>query len=181
MAGKSQSRRKLGSKALTRSPWLQEPNRTRGTTRSSPEHGGTRTRSSNSGEARSPVDRRCQRRRWLVPGVFEGGELIPPSIWAEEVGKREKWGRRLERERGRTGSVSFPANGGGFRRNKWRSKAGREEGSIFGVRSGLGVVGNAWIGGGGTGEEEGEGGVGRERLRAKVNLPPLQNYLKAPP
>ena len=117
---------------------------------------------------------------WFL-GFSRVGSSIPPSIWAEEVGKREKWGRRLERERGRTGSVSFPANGGGFRGNKWRSKAGREEGSILGVRSGLGVVGNAWTGGGGAGEEEGEGGVGRERLRAKVNLPLLQNYLKAPP
>ena len=85
---------------------------------------------------------------WFL-GFSRVGSSIPPSVWAEEVGEREKWKRRLERERGRTGSVNFLTNGGGFRRNKWRSKAGREEGSILGVRSGLGVVGNAWTGGGG--------------------------------
>ena len=90
---------------------------------------------------------------WFL-GFSRVGSSIPPSIWAEEVGKREKWERRLERKRGRTGSGDFPANGGGFRRNKWRSKAGREEGSILGVRSGLGVVGNAWTGGGGEGRGE---------------------------
>ena len=137
MAEKSQSRRKLSSKAHTRSPWLQEPNRTRGTTRSSPEPGGSRAKSSNSGEARSPVNRQCQWRRWLVPGGFRGwGARFPPSVWAEEVGEREKWKQWLERERGRTGSINFPANGGGFRRNKWRSKAGREEGEYFGGKIG---------------------------------------------
>ena len=51
---------------------------------------------------------------WFL-GFSRVGSSIPPSILAEEVGKREKWERRLERERGRTGSGDFPANGGGFR------------------------------------------------------------------
>ena len=38
-------------------------------------------------------------------------------VWAEVAGKREKWKRRLERERGRTGSGDFPANGGRFPMN----------------------------------------------------------------
>ena len=32
-------------------------------------------------------------------------------VWAEVAGKREKWERRLERERGQTGSGDYPANG----------------------------------------------------------------------
>ena len=76
------------------------------------------------------------------------------SVWAEVTGKRDKREWQSERERGRTGSGDYPANGGGFRGSKWRSKAGREEGSILGVRSVLGVVGNAWTGGGGKGRGE---------------------------
>ena len=49
------------------------------------------------------------------------------------------------------------------------------------MRSSFEVAGYGRTGGGGAGEEEGEDGVRRERLRAKVNLPFLQNYLKAPP
>ena len=63
-------------------------------------------------------------------------------------------GAAVREREGGTGSGDFPANRGGFRRNKWRSKAGREEGSILGVRSGLGVVGNAWTGDGGEGRGE---------------------------
>ena len=36
---------------------------------------------------------------WFL-GFSRVGSSIPPSIWAEEVGKCEKWERRLERERG---------------------------------------------------------------------------------
>ena len=49
------------------------------------------------------------------------------------------------------------------------------------MRSSFEVAGYGRTGGGGTGEEEGEDDVRRERLRAKVNLPRLKNYLKAPP
>ena len=39
-------------------------------------------------------------------------------VWAEVAGKREKREWRLERERGRTGSGDFPANGGGSDESK---------------------------------------------------------------
>ena len=57
---------------------------------------------------------------WFL-GFSRVGSSIPPSIWAEEVEKREKWERRLERERGggllrvifrRMGAVSDESRGG---------------------------------------------------------------------
>ena len=73
-------------------------------------------------------------------------------------------------------------NGGGFRGNKWWSKASREEGSILGVRSGLGVVGNAWTGGGSKGRGEREGGARGERVGGQKNANSQTcKLLKSPP
>ena len=57
-------------------------------------------------------------------------------VWAEVAGKREKWKRRLERERGRTGSINFSDEWGRFPAKQMAVEGWQGGGEYFGGKIG---------------------------------------------